>query len=144
MCQFKSAIVIKDKQEKYGFRLLMSPVTESHSDLEQLLNLKDGARLNYAKIEFTPKDFSTAHRVETYKLYIDEARTPDWFNDEIKTKVIEKMSKTDTKLSYNDSPLDLKKEIIYLYMHYDNFNKVKEILIARYPYQKKLTDGRLK
>jgi len=54
------------------------------------------------------------------------------------------MSKTDTKLSYNDSPLDLKKEIIYLYMHYDNFNKVKEILIARYPYQKKLTDGRLK
>jgi len=62
----------------------------------------------------------------------------------ITTKVIEKMSKTDTKLSYNDSPLDLKKEIIYLYMHYDNFNKVKEILIARYPYQKKLTDGRLK
>ena len=102
MCQFKSAIVVKDEREKNGFRLLMSPATESHSELEQHFNLKDGARLNYAKVEFTPKDFSTAHRVETYKLYIDEARTPDWFDEEIKTKVIEKMISYVKTLIVND------------------------------------------
>ena len=88
MCEFKSAIVVKDEQEKSGFRLLMSPFTESHSELEQLFNLKDGARLNYAKVEFSPKDFSTAHQLETYKLEIDEDRTPDWFDKEIKDRVI--------------------------------------------------------
>ena len=102
MCQFKSAIVVKDEREKNGFRLLMSPATESHSELEQHFKLKDGARLNYAKVEFSPKDFSTAHRVETYKLYIDEARTPDWFDEEIKTKVIEKMISYVKTLIVND------------------------------------------
>ena len=102
MCQFKSAIVVKDEREKNGFRLLMSPATESHSDLEQHFNLKDGARLNYAKVEFSPKDFSTAHRVETYKLYIDEDRTPDWFDKEIKDRVIEKMTAYIKTLIVND------------------------------------------
>ncbi len=58
MCEFKSAIVIKDAKNKGGYRLLMSPWTESHSELETIFKLKDGSRLNWAKVEFTPTDLS--------------------------------------------------------------------------------------
>lgn len=92
MCKFKSGIVLRDEWEKGGFKLLMSPFTESHSELIDLFNLKDGARLNFARIEFSPDDLSDAHLVEKYKLTIDEERTPDWFDVEMKEKVSEKMS----------------------------------------------------
>ena len=91
MCNFKSGIVVKDEKVKGGFRLLMSPWTESHSELEIIYKLRDGARVNYAKVEFTPADMSEAYKPETYKLRIDEDRTPDWFSDEIRELVTEKM-----------------------------------------------------
>lgn len=79
MCNFKSGIVVQDLNEKGGFRLLMSPWTESHSELEQLHKLRDAERLNYAKVEFSPEDLSTADRLDTYKFKIDEERKPEWF-----------------------------------------------------------------
>jgi len=54
------------------------------------------------------------------------------------------MSDKDIKLPYNTSPKDLKREIFYLYLHYQNYIKVKEILIARYPNFKNLIDGYMK
>jgi hypothetical protein len=84
--------VVKDGKEKGGFRLLMSPWTESHSELEIIHKLRDGARLTYAKVEFSPPDLMTADKVETYKLKIDEERTPDWFDDEMKERVTAKVS----------------------------------------------------
>jgi len=51
------------------------------------------------------------------------------------------MAKKKTELTYNTSPKNLKKEMVYLYVHYDNYNKVKDLLVARYPYEKNLTDG---
>jgi len=91
MCQFKSAIVVKDAKQKGGFRLLLSPWTDSHSDLIALHNLRDDGKLRFARIEYSPPDMSAAHRPETYKLKIDEARTPDWFDGDMKEAVTEKM-----------------------------------------------------
>ena len=91
MCQFKSAIVVRDERKKLGFRLLMSPWTESHEDLVTIHNLRDN-RLNFARVEFTPESLSTAHQVETYKLRIDEERTPEWFDADMKSAVVEKLS----------------------------------------------------
>ena len=92
MCNFKSAIVLRDLQSKRGYKLLLSPWTEHHSELELIFKLKEGVRLNYAKVEFSPPDLSVADKVETYKLKIDEDRTPDWFDDEMKESVKGRMS----------------------------------------------------
>ena len=92
MCKYKSGIVVQDEREKGGFRLLMSPWTESHSDLEAIHNLRDGGRVNYAKVEFSPDDMSNAHLPEKYKLSIDEERTPDWFDSDMKALVAGKMA----------------------------------------------------
>jgi hypothetical protein len=91
VCQFKSAIVAKDESSKGGFRLLMSPWTESHSELVTIFKLHDGARLTFARVEFSPESMAKAHLVETYKLKIDEERTPEWFDCEMKEQVSEKL-----------------------------------------------------
>jgi hypothetical protein len=82
---------LKDLKEKGGFKLLMSPWTESHSELEIMFKLRDGSRLNWAKVEYSPNEMKNAHLVEKYKLTIDEERIPDWFDDEMKEKVQAKM-----------------------------------------------------
>ncbi len=95
MCEFKSAIVLRDEQSKGGFRLLLSPWTEHHSELEIIYKLRDPktatARLNYAKVEFVPADMAFAYKPETYKLRIDEDRTPEWLDSEMQEKVADKM-----------------------------------------------------
>jgi len=91
MCNYKSAIAVQDESAKGGFRLLLSPWTESHSELETIFKLNYGPRLNYAKIEFSPESLATAHQVETYKFNLDEERKPEWFTDEIQDAVIERM-----------------------------------------------------
>ena len=100
MCKFKSAIVVKDETSKGGFRLLLSAWTESHSDLCKIYKLNDTAtaRLYFARVEFSPESMETAHRIETYKLTIDEQRTPDWFSDEIRELVTEKLTKYVTSM----------------------------------------------
>jgi len=82
---------MRDAKEKGGFKLLMSPWTESHSELCRIFKVRDGARLSFARVEFTPADMAFAYKPETYKLRIDEDRTPDWFDDEMKEKVADKM-----------------------------------------------------
>jgi hypothetical protein len=93
VCQFKSAIVLKDEKCKGGFRLLMSPWSESHSELCTIFNLNDTAkaRLYFARVEFTPPSLDDAHLPEKYTLRIDEYRTPEWFDDEMKEGVAEQM-----------------------------------------------------
>jgi len=91
VCQFKSAIVVKDAKQNGGFRLLLSPWTDSHSDLIALHSLRDDGKLRFARIEYSPPDMSAAHRPETYKLKIDEGRTPEWFDGDMKEAVAKKM-----------------------------------------------------
>ena len=94
MCNFKSAIVVRDESAKGGFRLLLSPWTESHYELCHIFKLNDtaAARLYFARVEFSPPDLSTADKLDTYKFKIDEERTPEWFDSEIKEKVTERLS----------------------------------------------------
>lgn len=94
MCKFKSGIVLRDESAKGGFKLLMSPWTESHSELCQIFKLNDTATapLYFARVEFVPESMEKAHLVESYKLTIDERRTPDWFTDDIKQDVTQRMS----------------------------------------------------
>ena len=87
MCNFKSAIVIRDEKVKHGFRLLLSPWTESHSELCQIFKLRDGAHLDFAQVEFSPDSIETAYKLDTYKLNLDEERTPDWYTDEVAEEV---------------------------------------------------------
>jgi hypothetical protein len=94
MCKFKSAIVLKDESSKGGFKLLLSPWTESHSELCTIFKLNDTAeaKLYFARVEFSPESMDKAHLVETYKLHIDEERTPEWFDQEMKNGVTEKLT----------------------------------------------------
>ncbi len=91
MCEFKSGIVLFDESSKGGFRLLMSPWTESHGQLETIFNLHDGKRLAYAKVEFKPKDMAEAYKPETYSLTIDQDRTPEWLTSEMQAAVADQM-----------------------------------------------------
>ena len=92
MCRFKSGIVVQDEREKCGFRLLISPWTESHSEIETIFKLQEGKSLKLAKVEFSPGDMAKAYLVEKYKLTIDEDRKPEWFDAEMKERVAEKMA----------------------------------------------------
>ena len=91
MCQFKSAIVVRDEGAKGGIRLLMSPWTESHSELITIFKLRDNDRLTFARVEFSPSSMAKAYLVEEYKLRLDEERMPDWWNAEIEVDVTERM-----------------------------------------------------
>jgi len=91
MCQYKSAIVVRDEASKGGIRLLMSPWTESHSELITIFKLKDGDRLTFARVEFTPSSMDKAYLVEEYALRLDEERKPDWWNAEIEADVTDRM-----------------------------------------------------
>ena len=92
MCQFKSAIVLLDEREKGGFKLLLSPWTESHDEIEKIFKLREGKSLKFAKVEFTPDDMAFSYLPNRYKLHIDEARTPDWFDAEMEGRVTGKMT----------------------------------------------------
>ena len=91
MCEFKSAIVLRDGKNKGGFKLLLSPWTNSHSDLIAMHYLHDDGRLKFARVEFKPKSAETVADVKSYNLTIDEERCPDWFDEEMKDAVSEKM-----------------------------------------------------
>ena len=91
MCNYKSAIVRRNEASKDGFDLLFSPWTESHSELCTIFHLQDGARLNYAFVEFSPPSLETAYLVETYKLRLDENRAPDWWSAAMREAVADRM-----------------------------------------------------
>jgi hypothetical protein len=91
MCQFKSAIVLRDESLKGGFKLLLSPWTESHSELCIIHKLNDGARLSFARVEYSPPSMDAAHLIDGYKLKIDEERTPEWLTDEMKEAVADRL-----------------------------------------------------
>ena len=82
---------MRDAKSKGGYRLLMSPWTESHSELCLIHKIHDEKTLKFARVEFSPPSMDVAYKPETYKLKIDEDRTPDWFDDEMIESVAEKM-----------------------------------------------------
>ena len=90
MCQFKSAIVLREPRNKGGFALIHSFATDHHSQLIQANNLRDDGKLRFARVEYLPgEDWSD---LKKYKLKIDEERTPEWFDKDMVEAVSEKMA----------------------------------------------------
>ena len=54
----------------------------------QFKSAKEGS---FARVEFKPDDFNDLATPEKYLLAIDEARTPEWFDEDRKHKVAETM-----------------------------------------------------
>ena len=89
MCNFKSAIVIREPRNKGGFALIHSSATDSHSVLIAANNLRDDDKLRFARVELLPsEDWSD---LKGYKLKIDDERTPDWFDADMQSAVTEKL-----------------------------------------------------
>ena len=91
MCKFMSAIVVREPRNKGGFAILRNPATDSHSTLIGFFHLRDDDRLRFARIEFSPPTPGQLADPESYDLSIDEERTPEWFDDEMKAAVADKM-----------------------------------------------------
>jgi hypothetical protein len=90
MCQFKSAIVLREPRDKSGFALIHSFATDSHSELIAAHKLRDDGKLRFARVEFVPQTDDWTD-LKKYKLKIDEERTPDWFDKDMQEAVAEKM-----------------------------------------------------
>ena len=74
MCQFKSAIVLKNGD------VIHNEWIDSHEDLVTLYNLKDEGKEEFVRVEYVPED--TPSNLDKYALKVDEKETPDWFNPE--------------------------------------------------------------
>ena len=89
MCQFKSAIITKSGD------VLHSHFTDSHEDLIRLFKLNDTSDVRgeprFARVEFKPDSKIDLGDASKYTLLIDEARTPEWFDDAMKISVENKL-----------------------------------------------------
>jgi len=88
MCKFMSAIVLRPNGP---VEVLRNAWTDSHDDLVELFNLRDNNREAFARVEFCPKKPDTMDQPDTYVLTIDEQRCPEWFDDDLKAKVSNRM-----------------------------------------------------
>ena len=84
-----SAIVLKPNGKP--LEILRNAWTDSHEDLVTLFSLRDNKEGAFARVEFKPEDKATLDQPDTYKLRIDEQRCPDWFDDDLKAKVDDRM-----------------------------------------------------
>ncbi len=90
MCRFKSVIVVREPRNKGGFDLIHSDATDSHSELIAAHNLRDDGELRFCRVEFSPSSVDWTD-LEKYRLTIDEERTPEWFDSEMKEAVADKL-----------------------------------------------------
>ncbi len=85
MCEFKSAIVMRNGD------VLHNPWTDSHEDLIRLYKLRDTKGGVFARVEFKPKNLEDIADPKKYLLTIDEYICPEWFNEDMKAKVSDRM-----------------------------------------------------
>ena len=90
MCQFKSAIVLREPRNKGGCELIHSFATDSHTDLIEAHKLRDDGKLRFARVEFVPGSDDWTD-LAGYTLRIDEERTPEWLDDKMKEAVADKL-----------------------------------------------------
>ncbi len=86
-----SAIVVREPRNKGGFNILRNAATDSHSDLIEYFQLRDDGKLRFARVEFSPPSDKDLASPEKYALRIDEERTPNWFDNEMKEAVAGRM-----------------------------------------------------
>ena len=77
MCQFKSAIVLKD-------RIYCPLKHDHHTQMLEELNIKDDNEFpNFVRVEMVPKDRDVFnHNLENWILHVDQDFLPDWFDVE--------------------------------------------------------------
>jgi hypothetical protein len=85
MCQFKSAIVLKD-------RIYCPLDTDSHEDMVEELGLEDNDCFpNFVRVEMVPSDNNIFnHDLANWRLYVDQDYLPEWFD----AKAVEKEMRT--------------------------------------------------
>ena len=76
MCQFKSAIVLKNGD------VIHSDYSDSHEDLIDMLELSDKGMGAFVRIEFIPEENKYSD-YELYTLKVDQQDTPDWWNEDL-------------------------------------------------------------
>jgi hypothetical protein len=102
MCNFASAIVMRNGDLLFNENLI------SHEDLIDFFNIKDNEFNSdkFVRIEFRPENNDDYHDISKYRLIVDEKSVPEWFNDDLKVIITEKMTEivkkriilTDTKI----------------------------------------------
>ncbi len=75
MCQFKSAIILKDR--------IYIPDIDSHTEMLKQLKIEDNfinAQKTFVRVELIPKEEDPFSNIENWTFKIDQDVTPDWFN----------------------------------------------------------------
>src|SRR5208283_891747 len=86
MCKFFSAIVTKTGELYYD------KFNHSHQDLIELNNLREGiVSNNFIRLEYYSDNYDLSD-LSSYKLHIDKFSIPNWFNDNLKENVINKLN----------------------------------------------------
>ena len=78
MCQFKSAIVLKNR--------VYVPDHDSHGDMLQELGITDDyahASKVFVRAELSPADGDKTSDVYGWKLKVDQDITPDWWDESV-------------------------------------------------------------
>ena len=76
MCQFKSAIVLKNR--------VFVPDYDSHSDMLKELHIEDDymhASTQFVRVELSPPDGNRMSDIDGWKLKVDQDITPDWWDE---------------------------------------------------------------
>ena len=76
MCQFKSAICLKDR--------VFVPDYNSHSKMLEELHIEDDfvhASKVFVRVELVPEDGDKTSDVDEWKLNVDQGVLPDWWNE---------------------------------------------------------------
>ena len=76
MCQFKSAIILKNGD------IIHSDWTDSHENLIDMLELSDKGNGGFVRVEFIPKENKYSNP-KLYELKIDQDDTPEWWTDDL-------------------------------------------------------------
>ena len=76
MCQFKSAIVLKNGD------VIHSDWTDSHEDLIDMLELSDKGNGGFVRVEFVPEENKYSDP-KSYQLKIDQNDIPEWWTEDI-------------------------------------------------------------
>ena len=89
MCQFKSALALKDR--------IFLPDYDSHDKMLQELGIEDNftnASKVFVRVELSPADGDIFSDVEGWKLKVDQDILPDWWNESERLPKLKKLVET--------------------------------------------------
>lgn len=124
MCEFKSAIILKNKV------VLAPDGNESHSDLLNKLGIDDNrmnAMKTFVRAELTPKKGDRSSAVDTWIYKVDQDIVPDWYEkdpgryeEEFRKMVKEYMKRFKRICGFMWEPIKTDEKGTY-YLLFDNF-----------------------